>query len=180
LLRHRQLLAQKSHGTVQMMQLQRLGPWNPITSSPLLRRSVTPGDKQPMQDGQINGSLHIEGVPSFSQQTLQLGLDPLSFPQPSEDEIRANPKRGDPRSRIFFDRIDHRQLFAEAQTRAHQRVQLAAGLQQVQPPHGCQRPLAYFAAFPVVLHNLQIAIRSRWLLAKKHSAPPILTLRIKK
>src|ERR1051325_1424686 len=36
-------LAQKRHGSIEMVQLQILGPWNPILLSPTLRRPITAG-----------------------------------------------------------------------------------------------------------------------------------------
>ena len=54
--------------------------------------------------------------------------------------------------------VDHRQLFAEPQTRTHQRLQLSAGLEDIEPADGAQHVLAHLTLLPKALHDLKIGV----------------------
>src|SRR2546428_707085 len=67
-------------------------------------------------------------------------------------------------------RLDDGQLFAEAQTGAHQRFQLPGSLEHVESPDGAQHALMHPALLAKALDDLEVGIRASAFDAKIHGA----------
>ena len=88
-------LAQKGHGPVQVVQLQRLDAWDPVVVSPSLRGPITPRPEQAMQHGQEDRPLHREVEPP-RRQLLGQGIgDPRRVPQRAKHQVGADLRQPD-------------------------------------------------------------------------------------
>lgn len=104
------------HGPVEVMKIERLGSWQTKIFTPRFRRPVASGTEESMQDGEIDGSLHIELKVSVGQQFSKNGLDPRFLPKAGEDEIGSDSGELCWLDLSRFMRIENREFVREAQT----------------------------------------------------------------
>ena len=121
-----------------------------------------------MEHRQVDGPFDVKfEAPAFEQHAQRL-RDAALLPQAPEDQVRSDAAHG---HRLGFASgvgVQHGQALALAHARAHQPIQLAALLQQVQPAQGGNDLLADFLALPDALGNLEVTVRTGGFDAEEH------------
>ena len=123
-----------------------------------------------MHHGQIDRPLDVELVMAAFQDSFNDRAQVQGFPKPAKDQVRTDALHLDRLGLAGGMGIDDRQLLAEAQPGAHQRLQLAGGLEHVQTPDGAQHALMNLAALAKALHDLQVGVGAGALDSEIHSA----------
>src|SRR5207245_7458714 len=124
------------------------------------RSPITARGKQAMQHGQIHGPLDVELESARLQGSFDNRPQLQDFPQAAKDQIRTDPLHPHRLGLTGGMRIDDRELFAEAQTGAHQRFQLPCGLENVEPSDGAQHALMHLTLFAKAFDDLEVGIRA--------------------
>ena len=123
-----------------------------------------------MHHGQIDGPFDVELVAARLERTLEDRSQLQDFPQAAKDQIRTDPLHLHRFGLAGGMGIDDRQLFAEAQTGAHQRVQLPGSLENVEATDGAQDALMDLALLAKAFDDLEVGIGASAFDAKIHTA----------
>ena len=141
LLRLRKLRSQPSHGAIELVELEGLGPRKRVARLPLARRPIRARPDQPVHHRQEQGALYRKAKPSAPKQPLQLRFAPRLLPKPPEDQPGADARRGDlGRLSPLMRRQDQHRL-GEPRPRAQEAVELAGGVQGIQASQRCHHRL---------------------------------------
>jgi len=149
------IFPQERHGPIELMQGEPFGPCNAIVSSPLVTESVGATGKKPMHHGKEDCSFHIEPEKPLSQNVSQDFLDAQLFPEPLEDQSRADLPGFS--AHLAFPGEHQEDLLGKPGQRAHQGFDLPLFLQSVQPSHGTDNALHDLAADFAVFDDLEVA-----------------------
>ncbi|MBV8400925.1 MAG: hypothetical protein JOZ17_19660 [Acetobacteraceae bacterium] len=152
------------------MQPESFGAWQQVIVAPPFGSSIAAAGKQPMEHRQVEGPFEVKLEAPPLEQRAQGLRDAAVVPQAAEDQVGPDSAHG---HRLGFTGrmgIQHRQALALAHPRAHQPIQLAALLQQIQPAQGGNDLLADFLPFPDALGDLEVTVGAGGCDAEKHGA----------
>ena len=159
------LLTKPGHCPVEVMQLQLLDPGDPVVGHPFLAAAVRARHEQPMQDAGEDGALDDKFKTAVREQFAQHFGNAEPFPEPPKQHWPANARAGDaPRLHVGQDD----RAIAMPRQRSGQTLQFAARQQHVLAAERADNPLADAVALALVLHEVEVGMASRRLLADKH------------
>ena len=156
LLLFRQLLAQPRHGSIEVMQIERLDAGDGVILAPAIRRSVGTAHEQPVQHRKEHRAFQGKAVLAFPRQLRNRRATAGLLPQPLEHQRRPDAADRNRRRGLIAGRAQHHGLGGKARARTHQTLQLAARLQLLETPERCDHLLTHLVAVAVALDDLQI------------------------
>ena len=142
------------------MQPEPFGARQPVSLAPTFGGAVTAAGQQAVEHRQVDGPFEVKLEAAPLEQGAQRLRDAALLPQTAEDQVRSDAAHG---HRLGFTGrvgVQHGQALALAQARAHQPIQLAALLQQIQSTQGGNDPLADFLPFPDAVRDLEVTVRT--------------------
>jgi hypothetical protein len=171
-----QLLSQKRHGAIEVVQGEILHPLDGIIPAPLLAGAVRSGEKESVQDGEEDGSFHRKAeLPPF-QKALEDLVEMELLPEPLEEERRADPLG---RSlAIAFARKNQKDSFGESGEGADQVFDLSPFPQVIHATQRAEDALEGPFSLPAILNDLEVLMGPRFLDAGEHGMSPFLTPRL--
>src|SRR5215469_2491016 len=165
-----QFLSQPGHGPVQVVQLQGLTPLQHVVVAPLGGGAITARLEQAMHHRQEHGSFQREAEVALSEELLQDGLTAALAPQALEEQARTEGTGGEYGHTALGLSGQQHQGLGEACAGDEEGIELAAGLELVEPPEGSEDVLAGAAVFPAVFDQLQVAAWAGLLGAEEHGS----------
>jgi hypothetical protein len=121
-----------------------------------------------MQYAQINGPFDVKLVVASCEQRLNYLLDAAFLPQSPKDQVRADPQHPDRFSLSGGMRIDEGQVLTMTHSRAHQRLELSARLEFIEPAQSTKDLLAHFLTLAHAMDNLKIFVGAGAFDSEKH------------
>jgi hypothetical protein len=150
------------------MQPEPFGARQQVRLAPTLGGAVTAAGKQAVEHRQVDGPFDVKLEAAPLEQGAQRLRDAAFLPQAPEDQVRSDAAHG---HRLGFTGrmgVQHGQALALAHARAHQPIQLAALLQQIQSAQGGNDLLADFLPFPDAVRDLEVTVRAGGFDAEEH------------
>ena len=155
------------------MEIEALGPFDPVLLSPSETGAVRAGRNQPVQhldeDGPLDGKLEAPSGEQGLDHRRTAGLEP----QPIEDQRRSDPAGCDAGQLSPAVLGEHEQRLREARARLQERIEPAALLELIEPTERTENTLTAAPALPSILHDLQIGVALDRLLADEHGGSPV-------
>jgi hypothetical protein len=165
-----QFVAQPTHRPIEVMELKIFTSIDLITLLPLVGCAIAAGVEEPVQNGQEDGPLNGKLKAAALQQLLKHMLAAGQLPEPLEDQGRADMPDRDGREPALGMLGEQQDRAGQSGTRDEQSVELAAGLELIEPSQGGYDPLPGASALPAVLDDLKVRTGSRGLGAEEHGA----------
>jgi hypothetical protein len=165
-----ELLSQKGHRPVEMMQGQGVDAINHVIPVPPVTGPVRSGDEEPMQNRKENRSLHIETKLSLCQKAANDLADLKFFPKSLADQHGTDLLGFRPD--VALSGQDQKNLFGKPGKGAHQALNLPLLLDLIHPADGGDDTLDGLGAFPTVLDDLKVLIMTGFFHSRKHGASP--------
>jgi hypothetical protein len=125
-----------------------------------------------VEHGEVHGPLHRELKAPVPQQPVERRVQTQFFPKTAEHQVRADISQGSGLQASFLIILDDPDLGGKTTQGFQQDVNTAAFGEFIGPPQRGQDPLHSAFAFPMVLHDLEIAVRAFGFDSDKHAAPP--------
>jgi hypothetical protein len=152
------------------MQPEPFGARQEVSLAPTFGGPIAAAGKQAMEHRQVDGPFDVKLKAATLEEGAQRLRDAALLPQAAEDQVGPDSAHG---HRLGFTGrmgVQHRQALALAHPRAHQPIQLAALLQQVQPAQGGNDLLTDLFAFADAMGNLQVTVGTGGFDAEEHGA----------
>ena len=156
LMLRRKLLTEPSHRAIKVMKIEFVNSRNPVILAPAIRRAIGAATEQTVQHGEEHRSFQGKAVFARSCQILNDRAAANLFPQPPENECRADASTGNRRRRIVRNCGQDHCLCCKPCARSQQSLQLSTGLQLLETTKRGNHLLTHLVAFTSALDDLQI------------------------
>src|SRR5262249_54743723 len=141
-----------------------------VVGPPLLGGAVAAGVEEPVQDGEkdspLDGELEVSSLEELLEDVPAAG----GLPEPLEDQGRADVPDREGGQSAFGVLGDQQDGVGQAGTGGQQGIELATGLELIEPAQGGNDALPGASGFPAVLDDLEVGTRPGSLGAEEHSA----------
>lgn len=127
-----------------------------IGGPPLFRGAVRTRIHDPMQHSQEDGALDRKLEPAIGQQVLDHRAAGAVPPEPLEQQGWPDALGLDRCCLALGDGGQQHRALGEAGAGADQPTEFAAGLERIEPAHGCHHALTRLAVDPLAFHHLEI------------------------
>jgi hypothetical protein len=168
-----QFLAEPSHHSVDLMQLNVIGAGDLLIPQPYSHtRAVAAGAEQTVQDGKKHNPFHRHLKTSSAEQIRDHLREVQFLPETPENKGGADAARGHLGCRALSMSTDHHHGFGEAGSRLQQALETSVLLQPIEASQRGDDALPASAVFPAIFHDLEIDVIAGHFLSEEHGGLP--------
>ena len=164
----RQLLAEPSHGAVEMMEIEPLDAVDAVIVTPVLAGTVGARHHQSMQDGQKDGALDRELETPSPKKLLDNGPAAGLAPQPIKQQRSADALAVEIRCAPIVKNGEHHGSLGETRSGAGEAIEITTGLDHLLAAEVLDDALLGRAVLAHALDQVNVAVGADSLLAEEH------------